>query len=402
MGDAAMRIAHFSLGRVNPDASDGIDKTIYYLSRAQADLGHSLRLFSITNKPPLPIPGVTVSAYQSRRPSWILFNRRMQDILCWRSPMNLPTALVGDLLAWQPDILHFHGVHILQHLVLGSRMRRAAIPYCISVHGMLAAGARRRHRLSKSVAALWERPFLQRAAFLHALNEQEADDLTSHVAATRIVIAPNGIDAADLLRVRSGDRPEPLPRVAEPALTFLFLGRLDPEQKGLDMLLEAWSDARLGDSARLILTGPSWRDSQPRLTALAVRLGVASQVVFTGPAAGRQKIDLLRSASVFVHTSRWEGLAFSVLEAAALGKPCLLTPAADPRGRLASTNAAVTVEPTRSAIASGLRRFAQMHLADREAMGRRGRELIEAEFTWAPVARTLVTAYRDYASATCV
>jgi hypothetical protein len=43
-----------------------------------------------------------------------------------------------------------------------------------------------------------------------------------------------------------------------------------------------------------------------------------------------------------------------------------------------------------------------MHLADREAMGRRGRELIEAEFTWAPVARTLVTAYRDYASATCV
>ncbi len=70
-----MRIAHFSLGRVNPDASDGIDKTIYYLSRAQADLGHSLRLFSITNKPPLPIPGVTVSAYQSRKPSWILFNR---------------------------------------------------------------------------------------------------------------------------------------------------------------------------------------------------------------------------------------------------------------------------------------------------------------------------------------
>ncbi len=299
---------------------------------------------------------------------------RMQDILCWRSPLNLPTALIGDLLAWRPDILHFHGVHILQHLVLGSRMRRAAIPYCISVHGMLAAAARRRHRLSKSVAALWERPFLQRAAFLHALNEQEADDLRSHVAATRIVIAPNGIDAADLLRVRSGDRPEPLLRVAEPALTFLFLGRLDPEQKGLDILLEAWSDARLGDSARLMLAGPSWRDSQPRLTALARAPG-------SGLAGGlhraRRRAAENRpsaNASVFVHTSRWEGLAFSVLEAAALGKPCLLTPAADPLGRFASTNAAVSVEPTRSAIAAGLRRFAQMSVAEREAMGRRGRD----------------------------
>jgi glycosyltransferase involved in cell wall biosynthesis len=395
MGDAAMRIAHFSLGRVNPDASDGIDKTIYYLSRAQAELGHAVRLFSITNKPPLPIPGVTVSAYRSWEPSWLLFNRRLQDILCRRSPLNLPTALIADLLEWRPDMLHFHGVHILQHVVVGSRMRRAAIPYCISVHGMLAAAARRRHRLSKSVAGLWERPFLRRGAFLHALNEEEAGDLRSHLAATRIVIAPNGIDPADLLCVPPGGPREPPLRGAENALTFLFLGRLDPEQKGLDLLLEAWSEARFGESARLMLVGPSWRESQPRLAALARRLGVDSQVVFTGPAAGPQKIELLRNASVFVHTSRWEGLAFSVLEAAALGKPCLLTPAADPSGRFASTNAAVSVEPTPSTIAAGLRRFAQMSAAEREAMGQRGRALMEAEFTWTPIARTLVAAYRQ-------
>ena len=246
MSDARLRIAHFSLGRVNREAADGIDKTIYYLSRAQAELGHSVRLFSITSKPPIPIPGVTISAYRSREPWRILFNRRLQDLLCWRSPLNLPEALIGDLLAWRPDILHFHGVHILQHVRLGSRITGAAIPYCISVHGMLAAAARRRHRVSKSIAGLWERPLLRRAAFLHALNEQEAHDLRSHIAAARIVIAPNGIDAADLLRTASGN-PEPSPRAVEKGLTFLFLGRLDPEQKGLDMLIEAWSEARLGD-----------------------------------------------------------------------------------------------------------------------------------------------------------
>jgi glycosyltransferase involved in cell wall biosynthesis len=389
-----LKVAHVCLGRVNPEASDGMDKTIYYLSRAQADLGHSVRVFSITNKPPLPIRGVTVSTYQSLKPSRLLFNRRLQDLLCWRSPLNLPKALVADLLAWHPDIVHLHGVHMLQHLVLSSRIRRAAIPYCVSIHGMLSGAARRRHRLSKSLAAIWERPMLRGAAFLHALNEQEERDLREYGGAARIVIARNGIDTAALQPVNA----DQLPHVTENALTFLFLGRLDPEQKGLDILLEAWSDARLGDATRLLLVGPSWRDSQPRLAALAKRLGVDSQVVFTGPASGQNKVDLLRRSSVFVLTSRWEGLAFSVLEAAALGKPCLLTSAADPLGRFGATGAGVIVEPTRSAIADGLRRFAQMDVTERDAMGRRARDLVEAEFTWAPVARTLIAAYRDSAA----
>jgi len=368
-----------------------MDKTIFYLSRAQADLGHPVRVFSITDKPPLPIRGVIVSTYRSMKPSRLLFNRRLQDLLCWRSPLNLPKALVADLLTWQPDVVHFHGVHMLQHVVLGSRIRRAAIPYCISIHGMLAAAARRRHRLSKSLAALWERPFHRRAAFLHALNEQEAQDLRTYGGTVRIVIVGNGIDAAALQLMSA----EPLPQATNTALTFLFLGRLDPEQKGLDILLEAWSDARLGETTRLMLVGPSWRDSQPRLAALAKRLGVDSQVVFTGPVSGRHKVDLLRNSSVFVLTSRWEGLSFSVLEAAALGKPCLLTAVSDPHGRFGAMGAGVVVEPTRVAIASGLRRFAQMSGTERDVMGRRARDLVEAEFGWAPVARALITAYRS-------
>jgi len=337
-----------------------------------------------------------VSAYPPMQRSRLLFNRRLEDLLCWRSPLNLPKALVTDLLAWQPHVVHFHGVHMLQHLVLASRLRRVAIPYCVSIHGMLAAAARRRHRLSKSLAASWERKFLRRAAFLHALNDQEAHDVTTYEGAVRVVVAPNGIDTAALGLTSQ----PPLPQVAESALTFLFLGRLDPEQKGLDILLEAWNDAGLDETTRLMLVGPSWRDSQPRLAALARRLGIDAQVVFTGPASGAAKVDILRKSSVFVLTSRWEGLAFSVLEAAAIGKPCLLTAVADPLGRFGATGAGVVVAPTRAAIATGLRRFAQMSAAQRETMGQRARNVVEGEFTWAPVARTLVAAYRSCTAGT--
>jgi glycosyltransferase involved in cell wall biosynthesis len=370
-----------------------MDKTIYYLSRTQAGAGHAVRVFSITDKPAIEIPGVTVSTYMPRQPSRLLFTRRLHDLLCWRSPFNLPKALIADVLAWQPDVVHMHGVHALQHLVLGSCMERAAIPYCISVHGMLALAARQRHRFTKSIAGLWERPHVNRAAFLHALTEEEARDLRSYGASAPVVIAPNGIDIADPLFANRTTTTAP-----DGALTFLFLGRLDPEQKGLDMLLEAWKRAALGEHARLILVGPSWRGGQMRLDVLAKRLGIESGIEFTGPAAGAHKIDLLRCASVFVLPSRWEGLSFAVLEAAALAKPCLLTVPSDPLGRFAAADAAVIVEPTQAAIAAGLQRYAEMNPADRSAMGERGRRLVEDEFTWPPVARTLVAAYRTAAA----
>jgi hypothetical protein len=42
--------------RISREAPDGIDKAISYLS--STELSHTVRLFSITNKPPIPIPGV--------------------------------------------------------------------------------------------------------------------------------------------------------------------------------------------------------------------------------------------------------------------------------------------------------------------------------------------------------
>ncbi|MBA3496328.1 MAG: glycosyltransferase, partial [Gemmatimonadales bacterium] len=101
--------------RTNPEAADGVDRTVYHLSRAQAELGHSVRLLSITNKTPIPIPRVQVSVYRSIEPSPLIVWPRLRDLLAWRSPLNIPTELMDELLSWRPDFLHLHGVHIPQH-----------------------------------------------------------------------------------------------------------------------------------------------------------------------------------------------------------------------------------------------------------------------------------------------
>jgi len=381
-----LRIAHFALGRTNPEAADGIDKTVYHLSRTQAALGHTVRLFSITNKPALPIPGVEVSAYPSIVPPRILVNPRLRDVLIWRSPFNLPRRLISDLFAWRPDLVHLHGVHILQHLRLAHQARRRRTPYCVTVHGMLSRRAEARRPGLKRAVATFQRPFLNRAAFVHALTESEEGELRSYGVTAPIVVATNGIDPQGLLPPRAA--------VADSSVDFLFLGRLDPEQKGLDLLVEGFARSGLA-RAQLSFVGPDWRGGRSTLEALAGRLGVANRVRFLGPATGPRKTELLAQAAVFVHPSRWEGVAFSVLEAAGMGRPLLLTRAADPRGEFERAAAAIVVAPDPVSIAGGLQSFARMLPAERLDMGMRARKVVETEFTWPAAAQQLLQAYRQ-------
>lgn len=385
-----LRIAHFALGRTNPEAADGIDKTVYHLARTQAALGHRVRLFSITNKEPIPIPGVQVSVYRSVVPPAILVTPRLRDLLAWRSPLNLPRRLMTDLSDWSPDVLHLHGVHIPQHLRLARHARRHGIPYCVTVHGMLSPDAESRHPWLKRAAATFERPFLDRAAFLHALTEGEREDLRVYGTTAAIVVAPNGIDLDPLPVAR-----EPSPTEIGSPLEFLFIGRLDPRQKGLDFLLEGFARSDLA-RATLSLVGPDWRDAQAGLEATARRLGVADRVRVHGRAVGPRKVELLARSTLFVHPSRWEGMAFAVLEAAAVGKPLLLTAAADPRGEFGRAGAAIVVAPTATAVADGLQRFAGMTAAQRLDMGARARAVVEDHFTWPVAARAVLHAYQQH------
>jgi glycosyltransferase involved in cell wall biosynthesis len=179
----------------------------------------------------------------------------------------------------------------------------------------------------------------------------------------------------------------------------LFLGRLDYVIKGLDLLINAF--AKVAPDVKdlvLILVGPDKGDSRRLLMDLADRRKVASRVIFWGPAYGAAKFELLAAADFVVLPSRSEGGPISVLEAMAMGRPCLVSNAADPQGIIARYDAGVTVEPTVSAVARGLE---QLGMASNETLTRQGRraaELARAEFSWPRVARTVVDGYARYAT----
>jgi len=374
----AMRIVHFLVGRCNPDSANGVDKTVYYLAKHQAVLGHDVAVFSLTTKLPLSIPGVEVRCFAPRR-----------------VPLRLPTELLDALIKRQPDVVHLHSVYTPANASLGRWLVGRRVPYVVTPNGGLApAVLRRRWYLKVPYRILVERPLLNKARFVHAVADGAA--IRSFGVSAPIVSAPNGIDLAEVpVGCDPGTLTSRFP-VARGKRVFLFLGRLDPVHKGLDLLLGAFNRAPLPNTV-LILVGPDWRGGRLTLDRMSRRLGLHNQVVFAGPAYGREKFELLMGADVFVHVSRWEGAPFAVLEAAASCKPCFVSPAADPCGMIARYGAGFLVPPEVGGVADGLRRAWESPPDDLRAMGLRARQMVEEEFRWDKTARKILEAYRVYA-----
>lgn len=377
-----MRIAHVLLGRCNPDSANGVDKTVYYLACHQAALGAEVAIFSLTAKKPLPVPGAEVRTFPP--PSSKLGR-------LWPA---VPAPLLGEVLEWRPDLVHFHSVHIGLFIGLGKALWRLGIPYVVTPNGGFAPG--RLARVGPEVRAyvrLLEKPYLEQARFIHAVSHNDVEGLISLAVRARVVVVPNGIDVAAVpARVDAN-----LLRRRFPSLrgkrVFLFLGRLDPVHKGLDLLLEAFAAARLPDAA-LVLVGPDWRGSLVRLREQVRRLGVEERVVFAGAAFGEEKWAYLAGADVFVHPSRWEaGVPFSVLEALAVGKPVVVSRAADPNGEIGAFGAGVVVETRVAALCEALRALGGSLSGELKRMGSRSRALVEERYSWRPIAARLMEAY---------
>jgi glycosyltransferase involved in cell wall biosynthesis len=370
------------VGRCNPESANGVDKSVYHLTSAQAALGDDVSLFSVSPKPPIPVPGVETRTYP---PATML---------------DLPRrSLWRDLRDWHPDVVHIHSMYVPANALLAQVLRRRGIPYVITPHGAAAQQVMlRRSYVKRPYRALIERPTLNRAAFVHAIADQRS--IVEYGVTSPVVVAPNAIDLTTVpenldkqacrarMAIRNGTR------------LALFLGRLDRVAKGLDILVDAFADvAPHLQELVLILVGPDHGDSRRVLRELTVRRGVASRVMFRDAAFGVTKFELLAAADFVVHPSRSEaGVPFSVLEALAVGRPCLVSHAVDPAALIDRYDAGAIVESTIGGVARGLEQLGRASDETLTMQGERASVLVRAEFSWPRAARTLVDGYARYAT----
>jgi glycosyltransferase involved in cell wall biosynthesis len=217
----------------------------------------------------------------------------------------------------------------------------------------------------------------RRAARIFAVSGRTKRDLVERyrVPEERIVVTPNGVDAAF---TPDGPRAEGPPYA-------LFVGTLQPRK---DPLTAVEALALLDTDLRLVLAGPDKGDAE-RARRAAERLGLDGRVEFTGHVEKEQLARLYRGAACLVLPSRYEGFGLPVLEAMASGTPVVTTTAgAIPE---VAGDAAILVEPGDPvALAGGIERA----LADRDRLVRAGLERAR-EFSWRETAWRTLQVYRE-------
>lgn len=202
-------------------------------------------------------------------------------------------------------------------------------------------------------------------------------------------LIPNGVDSAHFRPVAADDS------CAQGSQVVLCLARLT-YQKGIDVLLQSWRLIhRQMPQARLIIAGAG--PLQGQLERMARELGIQSNVEFAGLRS--DVVTQLQRASIAVFPSRFEGMSHALLEAMAVGLPCVATRVSGSEDLIQHRVNGLLVEPEDyRALAQAL-----LDLLDDPALSRKygyaARATVEKHYTLEHIADTYIDLYHRVAEA---
>lgn len=295
-----------------------------------------------------------------------------------------------------PHLIHTHGLWTRFSAENHKWAQKNKVPYAITAHGMLSHYALNISKRKKYIAKHWfENAHLRDATCLHALSAAEADQFRQYGLTNPICVIPNGI------RLPEGKTNEPAPWRGDPRFAdrraLLYMGRLHP-LKGLPLLLKGWAKLRKECSAHaenwfLAIAGWDEVGHRQELEALVDELHIHDDVLFVGSVLGERKAASLSEASAFILPSYSEAMPMSVLEALSYRLPVLMTQVCN-LPEAFEANAALRFDHSEESIFEKVLELIEMDQKDRDAMGVRGYELVQKQFTWSRVAEQMVEVYR--------
>ncbi len=179
-------------------------------------------------------------------------------------------------------------------------------PVIGSVHMLAGEDMQRKYHLPFKLA---ENLGLKTYSYIHVTSDQIRQLVHSKTPGSKIQVIPNGIDIPVL------------PKKPVSGNYILFIGRIEINQKGLDLLLRAYSLLLPGYSGRLVIAGSGTAAEVSALKLMIGRLGLSDRVILPGRVTGREKFALFVSADLVVVPSRFETFSFAALEVLAYQKP---------------------------------------------------------------------------------
>lgn len=360
----------------------GVESHVRSLSKELARRGHDVTVVTSRHDPRLR-PEETIDGFRVVRvkPRAILL----------QTPIS--PRMRGALRGIAAEVVHAHSPPPLASHEASRVARERGIPYVVTYHCDVDLPS----ALGSFAESVYRRTFgastLKRAA-------QVIVTTRTYGATSRAVwrynptVIPNAVDHRRFHPDVDGSRIRNILKLRPDVPVVLLVGRIVPH-KGIEHFIEA---ARHVPGARFVVAGAG--SSLDAMKRLAVSMGVADRVHFTGRVSEASLPEVYAACDVFVlpSVSRLEAFGIVALEAMATGKPVVVADIPGVREMIVDGVDGLLADPVNPLdLADKIRRL----LADpekRRSMGQRGREKVLASFTVEQVTDRIEALYRSIAA----
>jgi len=191
----------------------------------------------------------------------------------------------------------------------------------VSVHGMMSKEIKNSKKELAKVIPFLVKTFYPRADKIVCVSSGIAEELANryHLPKSKIQVIYNPIVTEEMFEMAEEPVDHPWFQLGQPPV-ILGVGRLTPA-KNFETLIKAFSLVRRKLEAKLVILGEG--REREKLEHLVEELGLKNDVSMPGFVDNPYKY--MKNSSVFVLSSRWEGLPTVLIEALALGVPVVST-----------------------------------------------------------------------------
>lgn len=213
---------------------------------------------------------------------------------------------------FSPDIVIFHGVYFVEYTKIISFLDK--IKYFIEPHGSFSQESHKKGNMKKKIALrLIFKKFIENTYGFIFLNENERKK--SLYKTSNDLVIPNGVSLPE----------KEIQRRYSEVTKIIFLGRLDINHKGLDILLSQLSNLKEYHKECVIEFYGTSSEKEKKIIEKYIRNIKNMKITLNGPVYGEEKENLLMDADLMILTSRYEGFPISILEGFSYGLPCIVS-----------------------------------------------------------------------------
>ncbi len=305
-------------------------------------------------------------------------------------------AIVHDAVA-EAEVVHIHALWEQVQYEAAVAAADARVPYIFRPCGMLDPWSLSQNRLLKRLfLELRFRWALNRASLIHFTSKTERDRTSPLNLTAESIVIPNGIQPEEFAKLPPrGEFQKRYPCLAGQRIV-LFLSRVH-FKKGLDLLIPAFAQAKLANTM-LVIAGPDRDQYTDRLKSMAQEHHISDRVLFTGMLHGRERLEALVDADLFVLPSRQENFGIAVIEALAAKCPVVISDQVNIHQEVTAAGVGGVVALDVAALARAIDRWMTDEVLRTSAM-QKARDFVFTHYDWDHIAARWGEVYNNLALA---